>query len=95
MKTSRSIVLVGVSLRYLCHTWSATSCGEDLADSDEFETLLVCVAEGARGVGWAAGVFVVAGGAALGVAGCAGFLAMSATLTVCLFGVSVELCSCS
>ena len=33
MKTSRSIVLVGVSFKYVCHTWRATSCGEDFAES--------------------------------------------------------------
>lgn len=32
MNTSRSIVLFGVSSRYLCHTCSATSCGDDLLD---------------------------------------------------------------
>jgi len=83
MNTSRSIVLVGVSFKYLCHTWRATSCGDDLADSVEFEVevlaLLVCVAEGALDAGWSwasgALIGVVAG---LGVAGCAGFLAIFA-----------------
>jgi len=78
MKTSSSIVLVGVSLRYLCQTCSATSCGDDLLDNAEFETLLVCVAELTRGVAWAVGVFAVAGAGAvaLGVDSCAGFLAI-------------------
>lgn len=56
MNTSKSIVLVGVSFKYLCHTWRATSCGDDLADSVEFEfevlALPVCVAEGALDAGW-------------------------------------------
>lgn len=82
MKTSRSIVLVGVSFTYLCQTCSATSCGDDFADKAEFETLLVCVADDARGVGCAAGGFAVAGPAALGVAGGAGFFAIFADMQI-------------
>jgi len=81
MKTSKSIVLVGVSFRYLCQTWRATSCGDDLADNDEVEAeaVLVCVAEGARDAGWAT-CALIGGAAALGVAGCAGFLAIFADM---------------
>ena len=70
MNTSRSIVLVGVSSRYLCQTWRATSCGDDLADNVEFEAeaLFVCVAEGARDADWAT-CALIGGAAALGVAG--------------------------
>lgn len=32
MNTSSSMVLFGVSSRYLCHTCKATSCGDDLFD---------------------------------------------------------------
>ena len=52
-----------------------------MADRAEFETPFIGAAEEeTRGAGWAAGVFVVAGAAALGVAGCAGFLAMVADI---------------
>lgn len=43
MKTSRSIVLFGVSLRYLCQTCNATSCGDDFADKVAFDGVLVWV----------------------------------------------------
>lgn len=78
MKTSSNMVLVGVSLRYLCQTWYEMSCADDLADRTVLEALRGLV----LGV-----LIVVLGELVAGLAGvvrfvgvtCAGFLGILST----------------
>lgn len=56
MKTSRSIVLFGVSLRYLCQTCKATSCGDDFADNAVLEGALAWAGWEGTGVVLGAGL---------------------------------------
>ena len=78
MNTSKSIVLVGVSFRYFCQTWRATSWGDDLAVRRGVEGLLFCTEGSLRGAGVVAGIEDAGVADLLGVAGCAGFLAIVA-----------------
>ena len=74
MKTSRSIVLLGVSSRYLFHTWRATSCGEDFEESGVAEIVVLLVFN--WGCGGEDTEDVLGVELCLGVAGAAGFFAI-------------------
>lgn len=77
MNTSRSSVRDGVSFKYFCHTWIATSCAEDLFDrvglvlDTGFEAVCAGADTGAPVV-----LVVVDCATGFDVAGCAGFLAI-------------------
>lgn len=78
MNTSRSRVREGVSFKYFCHTWIATSCADDLFERAGvvLDTGFEVLCTGGVDAGAPVVTVVVDCITGFGVTGCAGFLAI-------------------